>query len=120
MTRLRKWAIGPAFDEFNNRASRVELYETSAEAVDSIEEVKARRAKLLGSRPHERGPRKGSPLLRLAVNLTTAKALGLAVPPSNLLRARNLRASGPRLRPPNTSARRSCTVDERSLLPDEV
>ena len=43
-----KWAIGPAFDEFNNRASRVELYETSAEAVGSIEEVKAGRAKLLG------------------------------------------------------------------------
>ena len=36
------------WDEFNNRASRVELYETSAEAVDSIEEVKAGRAKLLG------------------------------------------------------------------------
>ena len=44
-----KWAIGPAFDEFNNRASRVELYETSAEAMDSIEEVKAGRAKLLGA-----------------------------------------------------------------------
>src|SRR5215470_13452530 len=43
-----KWAIGPAFDEFNNRASRVALYEISAEAVDSIEEVKAGRAKLLG------------------------------------------------------------------------
>jgi hypothetical protein len=45
-----KWAIGPAFDEFNNKASRVELYETSAEAVDSIEEVKTGRAKLLGVR----------------------------------------------------------------------
>jgi hypothetical protein len=43
-----KWAIGPAFAEFNNKASRVELYETSAEAVDGIEEVKAGRAKLLG------------------------------------------------------------------------
>jgi hypothetical protein len=43
-----EWAIGPAFDEFNNKASRVELYETSADAVDSIEVVKAGRAKLLG------------------------------------------------------------------------
>jgi hypothetical protein len=43
-----KWATGSAFAEFNNEASRVELYEISAEAVDSIEEVKAGRAKLLG------------------------------------------------------------------------
>ena len=42
-----EWATGPAFQEFSNKASRVELYETSAEAVDSIEEVKAGRAELL-------------------------------------------------------------------------
>jgi hypothetical protein len=44
------WAIGLAFDEFNAKASRVELYETSAEAADIIEEIKAGRAKLLGVR----------------------------------------------------------------------
>jgi hypothetical protein len=43
-----KWALGPAFAELNSKASRVELYETSAEAVDSIEEVEAGRANLLG------------------------------------------------------------------------
>ena len=45
---MRTWAIGLAFDEFNGYASRVELYEASAEAEDSIEDVKAGRAKLLG------------------------------------------------------------------------
>ena len=43
-----KWAVGPAFKEFDNRTSRVELYETSAYAADSIEEVKTGRATLLG------------------------------------------------------------------------
>jgi hypothetical protein len=43
-----KWAIGPAFAELNSKGSRIELYETSAEPVDSIEEVKAGRANLLG------------------------------------------------------------------------
>ncbi len=45
-----KWAVGPAFDEFDNKASRVELYETSAAVVDSIKEVRAGRARLLGVR----------------------------------------------------------------------
>jgi hypothetical protein len=56
-----KWAIGPAFDEFNNSASRVELYETSAEVVDSVEEVKAGRAKLLGVRDPMKEHREGRP-----------------------------------------------------------